>query len=30
MKQKSFDLPKRQSYIFIAIIVILGLIANNF
>jgi len=30
MQQKSFDLTKRQSYIFIAIVVILGLIANNF
>jgi len=30
MQQKSFDLTKRQSYIFIAIVVILGLIADSF
>jgi hypothetical protein len=30
MQQKSFDLTKRQSYIFVAIVVILGLIADSF
>ncbi len=29
MQQKSFDLTKRQSYIFIAIVVIIGLIADS-
>jgi hypothetical protein len=30
MQQKSTDLPEKYAYIFIAIVVILGLIADSF